>query len=93
MSTAVEAVKAVFGWLKKRQETAIVYHLLKNEGRVQPVVETLAAPQAELTVYRDGLVDAGYLKEVGTMGSGLAWFRSLRGDELLEALEADRGEE
>ena len=89
MSIASEAVKAVFGWLKKEQENAILYHLLKNEGKVEPVAEELSAPAAQLSIYRDGLEDAGYLQEAHTFG-GRAWFRTIRGDELLRHLESDR---
>ncbi len=89
MSTVAEAVKAVFGWLKKEQENAILYHLLKNDGRVEPVAKELGALAAEISIYRDALEDAGYLQSAHTF-DGPDWYLTIRGRELLRHLESDR---
>lgn len=89
MSTVAEAVKVILEWVRKKQDSAILYHLLKNEGRVEPVVNELDAPAAEISIYRDRLEDAGYLQEAHTSVQS-AWIRTIRGEELLRHLESDR---
>ena len=84
-----DAMKDVLGWLKKEQEASILYHVLKNRGKVEPVAEELSAPEAQISIYRDRLEDAGYLGEAHTSGR-LEWYLTIRGEELLRHLEADR---
>ena len=87
-----DALRDVLDWIKNKQEAAIIYHLLKNDGRVPQTAKELSAPQATVVLCRDGLVDAGYLKVMVQTFEGDLIRRSARGNALFKALKVDRGE-
>lgn len=87
-----DAARAIIDWTKDKQEQAIIYHLLKYQGRVEQVAQELNAPQATVVLCRSGLERAGYL----TVRRALrreTWSVTADGEALLKALKADRGEE
>ena len=88
-------VKDVIAWIKSgqksKQESALVYWLLKHHGDVKLVAEELGAPQTTVFDCRSRLIDNEYFLDAGTMGNPDAYVRSIKGEGLFEALEADRG--
>ena len=83
--------KAVIGRIRSKQESALVYWLLKCNGDVELVAEELDAPRTTVFACRSRLIDDEYFLDAGTMGNPDAYVRSIKGEALFEALEADRG--
>ncbi len=85
------AIKDVIGWIRSEQESALVYWLLKYNGDVKQVAEELDAPRTTVFACRSRLIDDEYFLYAGAMGNPDAYVRSIKGEALFEALEADRG--
>lgn len=84
------ALRDVLGWVRDKQDSAIVYWLLKYRGSVTRVADELSARQTEVVVIRRGLVEEGYLRVTRALGGKEFWDITADGRDLLDAFENDR---
>lgn len=86
------ALRDAFGWVKDKQEAAIVYYLLEYDGDIKRTASKLGAPQARVVHCRKALEEEGYLKVMAQSFShpeGVCR-KTIHGNMLLRALKADR---